>query len=810
MTYAALTTAIGLAAAAATAGEPGPMLRKALAGPMKGVEDIVFANRHSYSDGHWYANIGYYCNDETKPAWPGNGKPGVGRLCRLNLSSGRVSVLFDAKGGSVRDPVVHYDGKKILFALRKKGQPHYHLYEIAAGGTGLRQLTRGNCDDYEPCYLPDGGICFVSTRCNRWVNCWKTQVGILYRCDGDGKNVRQISSNIEHDNNPRVLPDGRIIYTRWEYVDRSQVGFHHLWTVNPDGTGQMVYYGNQRHYPLYIEAIPIPGSARVAGVDSPGHGRRDHYGRLCLFTDRYGPDDPRGAVTVPLQGKKNRRRMICDPYPFSENCFIAASNNDILLIDGKGHCEIIHHADRRVYEPRPLVSRPRERVRKPAVDLEKKTGTLVLMDCYISRNLGGVERGQIKKLLVLESLPKPVNFSGGMDLTSWLGTFTLERVLGTVPVYPDGSAHFALPADRPVFFVALDENDMSVKRMQSFLSVAPGEVTSCVGCHEQRGTSYPHQSGPRIAMSRPPSTIQPFAGFPDVLDFHRDIQPILDRYCVKCHNWKKHAGHLSLAGDLGIKWSIPYYSLIARRQVADGRNGMGDQSPRSLGSAASPLLNKLAGGHHKVTAAEKDRRTAWLWIESAAPYAGSYAALRNNREMGLNGAVGHFYRAGGGRVFNRRCKKCHNGKQQPTIPFRVPKWPDTRGIERTLARHERRVIENDPLARFSLHVVMNFSRPACSAVLRAPLAKSAGGWEYCGAVFKNHSDPDYRTMLKAISEAKEKRDAIPRWSTPAFRPNRQYVREMKRYGILPASFDRETDRIDPFATDQKYWRSFWK
>ena len=106
----------------AAAREPGPMLRKALAGPMKGVADIVFATRHSYSDGHWYANIGYYCNDENKPAYPGNGKPGVGRLCRLNLAGGRVSVLFDAKGGSVRDPVVHYDGKKILFSLRKKGQ----------------------------------------------------------------------------------------------------------------------------------------------------------------------------------------------------------------------------------------------------------------------------------------------------------------------------------------------------------------------------------------------------------------------------------------------------------------------------------------------------------------------------------------------------------------------------------------------------------------------------------------------------------------------------------------------------------------
>ena len=148
----------------------------------------------------------------------------------------------------MRDPQVHYDGGKILFSLRKAGEDYYHLHEIGVDGTGLRQLTSGAFDDYEATYLPDGGIAFVSTRCKRWVNCWMTQVGVIYRCDADGGNIQPLSANTEHDNTPWVMPDGRMLYTRWEYVDRSQVEFHHLWTMNPDGTGASVFYGNMHSW----------------------------------------------------------------------------------------------------------------------------------------------------------------------------------------------------------------------------------------------------------------------------------------------------------------------------------------------------------------------------------------------------------------------------------------------------------------------------------------------------------------------------------------------------------------------------------
>jgi len=192
-----------------------------------GVKEIVFAARADGNDSHWYANFGYWSYDEDEYLY---GKGGL--LCKLDLQNDRLESLIEDPEGTIRDPVVHYDAEKILFSWRKAGTEVFHLYECDMAGGNIEQITDGPYDDIEPCYLPDGGIVFVSGRGKRWVNCWLTQVGIIYRCDGDGGNIRQLSANIEHDNTPWVLPNGQIIYTRWEYVDRSQVDYHHLWTMN--------------------------------------------------------------------------------------------------------------------------------------------------------------------------------------------------------------------------------------------------------------------------------------------------------------------------------------------------------------------------------------------------------------------------------------------------------------------------------------------------------------------------------------------------------------------------------------------------
>ncbi|MGA2067097.1 MAG: hypothetical protein ABSG86_19115 [Thermoguttaceae bacterium] len=825
---AVLCIAACLAACAATGPVAAAGVRDRFLRDPAAVQEIVFAVRAPGHDPHWYANFSSWSSDPQRKLYGGQG----GKLCRLELASGRLAALVDDPKGDVRDPAVDYDGRTILFSYRCGGSEQYHLYLIQSDGTGLRQITSGPWDDIEPCFLPCGDIVFCSSRCKRFVQCWHTPVAILYRAGREGQDPRPISANVEHDNTPAVLPDGRLLYTRWEYVDRSQVEFHHLWTANPDGSGVMVYYGNMHAGGLLIDARPIPGTDRVVAVHSPGHGRTEHAGSLVVIDPKLGPDE-RGAERA-VGGLPGNCR---DPYPLSATYFLAALGRQIVLLDAaSGQREVLYESPvLEVHEPRPLRPRPREPVLADRTTAAQATGRMILADVYRGRNMAGVRRGEIRKLLVLESLPKPVNFSGGPEPLTWLGTFTLERVLGTVPVEPDGSASFEVPAGRPVFFVALDENDLSVKRMQSFASVMPGETLSCGGCHEPRTEPpEPPSRAVLMALGRRPSRIEPFADQPDVLDFPRDIQPILDQHCVCCHDYVTHAGAANgprgggavLAGDRGPTYSHSFWTLLARRQVADGRNGWGNRLPRSIGSSASPLLKKIDGSHYGVTLSEHQRRTVWLWIESGAPYAGTYAALGSGMvgvpilagpqaeqslvETGLPDGSALLGRAR--QVIQRRCETCHTAAHLPlAATMRRPTGPS--------ANFERILGENDPLARFSPHALFNLTRPELSLVLLGPLAKAAGGYGSCAAgqaraapakdVFAGTDDPDYQTLLAVIRDRRAALERIGRFDVAAFRPNQHYVRQMKQYGILPAAFDRAKDPIDVYQTDRAYWRSLW-
>ncbi|HUV67883.1 MAG TPA: hypothetical protein VMW24_28595, partial [Sedimentisphaerales bacterium] len=542
-----------------------------------GVEEIIFACRQPGAGGHWYENFGYYAHDEHEKLYRAKG-----RLCRLNVATGQVTILLQDDEGSIRDPQVHYDGETILFSYRPGGTDYFHLCEIGADGSGLRQLTSGPYDDMEPTYLPNGQIMFCSSRADRWVPCWYSQVAILYICDRDGINIRPVSANIEHDNTPWPLPDGRVIYERWEYVDRSRVAFHHLWTANPDGTGQMIYYGNLHPHTLMIDAKPIPGTDNeVVVVFSPKHGRKEHEGAITIVTPKKGPDELASARKI--TEKENFR----DPFPISADCFLVARGPELLVMNGRGETQQLYRlpaelakAGVECHEPRPLSARPREAVIPPRSDPAQAVGRLILQDVYTGRRMEGVRRGEIKKLLVLDSLPKPINYSGKMPPMSYGGTYTLERILGTVPVEPDGSAYMEVPALRSLFFVALDEDNNSVKRMHSFLAVMPGETTSCLGCHEQRQrTPLPRAPGAVQAMQRPPSKIAPIADVPDVFDYPRDIQPIFDRHCLACHDYDQRAGGVILSGDHGPIFSHSYYTLTARQLVADGRDRLETNLP---------------------------------------------------------------------------------------------------------------------------------------------------------------------------------------------------------------------------------------
>jgi hypothetical protein len=760
-----------------------------------GFSEIVFAVRRPYSDGHWYANFGYY-SDGRVAYFPG------GQLCKLDLATGKNTVLIDEPLGAIRDPMVNHEATKILFAWRRGASPYYHLYEINLDGTGLKELTTGPWDDFEPTYLPDGGIAFVSSRGRRWVNCWLTQVAIIYRCDGDGGNLRPLSGNIEQDNTPWVLPDGRILYTRWEYVDRSQVSYHHLWTMNPDGTGQMVYYGNQRPGRVFIDAKPMPGSQDILMVDSPAHGKVEHWGEIALVNNLNGPDDQSTCRRIPNTNKSR------DPFPISKDRFLAACGNTIMAFDLAGRpLELFALPQEQAkagfwcHEPRPVVKREREASIAPKIDLSQKAGRLMLTNVYEGRNMKGVEPGCVKQLLVLETLPKPINYTGGQDPLTYGGTFTLEQIIGTVPVEADGSAHFELPANRAFFLIALDGEGRAVKRMQSFLTVMPGESLSCIGCHENRTAAPPPQPR-RLAFARPPSVPQPVPGVPALFDFPRDIQPVLDRHCLKCHNPDKHEGGVQLTGDHGPMFSISYYMLFCRHQVADGRNqAKSNYPPYALGAFASPLMKKLDGSHHDVKVPEADRQLVRFWIESAATYPGTCAALgtgmiggyAENRQT-INNDKDWPESKAAAEAISRRCGSCHASSR------RMPKY-----------------LSDDAGCR---HQVFNLSRPEKSLILMAPLAKATGGAAVCreilpdgklgqpAVIFQDTADPDYQKILKMVQAGQKNLEEIKRFDMPGFRPRREYLREMKRFGILPPGFDLDRDPANGYELDRKYWESF--
>ncbi len=771
--------ALSLALAAAFASIPpgaanaeyqrGPMLAKFLEGPMQGIDEIIFAVRVPGRD-HWYVTFGNYASplqrgraykvDEDGVCW-GYGEGG--RLCRFNLRTGELNVIFaDSKGG-IRDPQVYYDGKKILFSYRRGGEHPFHLYEINVDGTGLKQLTDGPDDDIEPTYCPDGSIVFCSSRCRRFVNCWHTRVATLYRCDADGGNIRILSSNIDHDNTPWMLPDGRVLYMRWEYVDRSQVHFHHLWTMNPDGTGQMAYFGNMHGGIAMLDAKPIPGTNKVVASFSPGHGRPEHYGFVSVIDPRMGPDERSFSRNVSKQSHWK------DPYALSEDCFLVAQRQGIFVMNGRGETELVYRlpdSEKRfeVHEPRPLRPRQREKIIPDRTNLTAPTGRLILEDIRDGRKMDGVEPGEIKKLLVMSQLPKPVNFSGGMEPLTIGGSFTLAELVGTVPVEPDGSAYAELPALQSLFFVALDENDKPVKRMHSFLILQPGETTSCVGCHEQRVKTPRQIDTDLLALRRPPSKVEPISDVPKVFDFPRDIQPILDKHCVKCHNADRRDGKCDLTGDKTARYTMSYWAMNRFGLVADGRNQpYGNRPPRTTGSSTSRLMKLIDGSHYDVKLSPHETKMVRLWIETSATYPGTYASL----------GCGFYPVHLPGGVIQKRCGSCHKGKGAYSPTF------------------------------------CNISRPAKSLALTAPLGKSAGGLQLCkDPIFKDTNDPDYKAILGAIRDAHARLQKDKRFDMPGFRPNEHYIREMQRFGFLPKDL-KPDDPVDIYAVDRAYWDSFY-
>lgn len=823
-------------------------------------EEILFAVRKPSTDGHWYANFAYYSTDQCRTTFPMNSG---GKLCIYNVKTRQVRTIFEDPEGNVRDPQIHYDAQKLVFAYLPKGKRHYSLYEINLDGSGLAQLTgRGEdvspgmedytkysppgWDDFEPTYLPDDQIIFCSTRSNRYVQCHSTHVATLYKCDARGGHLRALSANVEMDNTPWVLSNGQVAYMRWEYVDRFHMGYHHLWSMNPDGTRQMVLYGNQINHGTILAPKPVPGSRKLVVTWSPGHGRREHYGKIALIDPRLGPDDPQGVQYI------SKANVHCDPWAFSENHFLVANQSAMELMNGRGETEVLYRlpdelakAGYWIGEPRPVIRRDREPVLADQTDPAADHGVLALANVYRGRKMQSVKPGTVTNLLIYEVLPKPINYSGGMSEMSAGGTFSVERLIGSVPVSEDGSACFKLPPLRSFLFVAMDAKGHCVKRMHSFTSVMPGETTTCIGCHEPR-TEAP---GPEVhgelmrVLRKQPVTPEPVAGVPQIFDFLRDIQPILDRHCLACHNHDREEGGFNISGHWGPLYPIGYLQMSWRQLFGDNRiilpyaqHSKSNFEPYEIGTGSSRLLKLIEERHEGVNMPESEQKIVRHWLDAGANHAGTYAVnshgtigyyefgvnVRNDKDWPETQALVE--------VMNRRCDACHapTQREKQIGTYKIPAHyyiryypPDEYQKNKYLAH-----TMSEDGGRFNRHLIFNLSYPELSKAARAPLSKEAGGLGVCQAksgqaVFTSKTDPDYRAIVAAVARGRRHiLEENNRFSMINASPNngpncpvkyvprRDYVREMIRYGVLPVDHDFNAS-VDPFKLDEAYWKTFW-
>jgi hypothetical protein len=618
-----------------------------------------------------------------------------GALCVLELSGTepRTRTLIDEPRGMVRDPEVSFDGRCVLFSKRIDARDDLHLFEYEMASGNLRQLTAGpGLADYQGKYLPDGGIVFSSTRCVQTCDCIDIDVSNIYRCNADGSGIRRLGFDQVSTCFPSVLGDGRILYTRWEYQDRGQIFPQPLFAMNPDGTAQVGYYGNNSWFPTAIHhARAVPGTQTLLAILSGHHTAQ--MGELALIYPNRGREEASGVECVAPSRKPTAVRVDCYgqqgdrfqyPYPLNENEYLAGlwprhlPQMGVYYVRRDGGRELLASDPRTpCTQPVPVVARTRPPVVPHRIDEQKATGVVQLRDIYYGPGLAGVRRGTIKRLRVVAIEYRAASI--GMGQTNgpaggvWNvrtpvainGTWDVKRVLGEVDVAADGSACFEVPARTPIYFQALDARGFMVQSMRSWTVVQPGEAVTCVGCHEgknespslaiQRGTPIHFASQKRL----PPA--ESLAGF----SFVRQVQPILDRHCVSCHNGRRYEGPtaaarpaapgqaaLSLLGrtevepTTGRQWSDAYVGLIRAHREHSIRvgqtvvlmawpnalvNWISPQSapemlpPYSAGAERSKLIEMLQQGHENVKLSREEIGTLALWIDLGIPYCGDYA-----------------------------------------------------------------------------------------------------------------------------------------------------------------------------------------
>ena len=602
-------------------------------------------------------------------------KPGGG-LFMADIYGGPPALLVDASDGIILDCQVSYDGTRILFSWKRAMGEPFGIWSIGVDGRGLAKVIDHASNNMNACWLPDGGIAFLSDRKPAFAYCWTSTSPVLYRADADGGNVLRLSANYLTDFTPSVMQDGRILFSRWEYVDRPAIPIQSLWAIKPDGTMLSGVFGNRTLSPAtFMEARDIPGM--------PGK-------ILCVMTSHNGPcrgaiglldpdsgDNTNTAIrnltpeidigTVNDARRGNGMRGAYEsPMPLDERHFLVSRAGTILLRDYEGTREFVLHEPRGgmgFYSAQPV--RPRALPRTVPVARTNTDSPPVAQVLLHDVNFGlgdAVKRGEIKRIAVVQEMEKDLRsetsqrqFGFQFPVVSSGATYAPKRVWGFAEVEEDGSAHFEVPANVPIYFLPLDKEGRAVQRMRTFTHFMPGERQSCVGCHSDRNyaTSPPPHAMTSLASTRPARPLEkPEWGNEDGFSFARVVQPVLDNHCVDCHD---HTSPLDLSGDRTDYFNVAYENLARRGTQAehggDARGGMEkfgrnpytswiptyngcesnilDIAPKTWGSPVSKLADVIISGHpnkegrHRVDLTDGERLRVLMWIDLNVPYYGT-------------------------------------------------------------------------------------------------------------------------------------------------------------------------------------------
>ena len=638
---------------------------------------ILFTKRGNYQGIHIY---------DTCYQW----HPGGGIYILENPSDPpekhRIRVVIDEHSsnslgrGMYFDPDLSFDATKILFCFKGEPEGSSCIYEIGIDGKGLRQITNpladylpceedgqiksvyngrhgslGAAQDLTPAYLPDGKIVFTTMRHNGLVPCNNTGVAILHVMDPDGSNIHPISVNSETEFDPSIMIDGRILYGRWEYVDKTALTIQSLWTVYPGGTMETAMYANNMVFPEAVLDSRQVFSDPYYVVSTFSKHNSTPRGTIALIDTRIGKNDPKAVFNFSDPANPLRDTgEACEPFPIHKDLMLFSDlngkKNALFLIrrnadDSLTRELLLSDSDIDCHSPIPVKPRQLAAVRPVQVDRDKDYGFFLVQDVY--EGMPEVPRGSVKQLRVIEETSRvsPTPGGGPFNQTFTISaalSWTAKNYLGEVSVEEDGSAYFEVPAGKMIFLQALDAEGRCVRSMRTFIQAAPGITRSCIGCHENKKGTY-LVDGTALAQQKPPQQIKDESWGTGALDYPTMIQPILDRHCAGCHGGEEgFAAGLDLTGGWTEYFNNSYENLVSRRELqykatliagVCSMNGTAYYSapifpPYAIGSPAAPLAKVIIEGdlghrdRFKLTRSERDLMLAW--IDGNGPYHGTW------------------------------------------------------------------------------------------------------------------------------------------------------------------------------------------